>query len=177
MRNGKTVFVIFSLIFFFLVGSSSGADVAKIGVVDFQRIITTSDSGKIAQQKISQKGKKMEADLKEKGNEIKELKEKLERESVVMSKEKREDKEREFRIKINDIKTLEKKYMAELKMIEKKLVTDIQNNVLEIVEEIGKKEGYLLIINKLGVVYSPGSIDITDMIIQQYNTKVAQKKE
>ena len=44
----------------------------------------------------------MELELKQKGGEIEELRKQLERESMVMSKEKREEKEREIRIKLND---------------------------------------------------------------------------
>jgi hypothetical protein len=35
-------------------------------------------------------------------------------------------------------------------------------------------EGYLLIVNKVGVLYSPMSIDITDQLIKEYNIKFAQ---
>jgi Skp family chaperone for outer membrane proteins len=42
---------------------------------------------------------------------------------------------------------------------------------------MGKKEGYLLIINKFGVIYSPNSIDVTDKVIGKLNTKFAIKKK
>jgi len=175
MRTGKTTFFTAISIFLLFVASSYGADVAKIGIVDFQRILGVSKAGKLAQANISRQGKEMEADLKNKGNEIKELKDKIDREALVMSKETREEKEREFRIKLNDIKTLEKKYMTQLKTIEAKLVKQMQKDVFEIVNDIGKKEGYLLILNKVGVVYAPDTIDITDQVIQKYNIKVDQE--
>ncbi len=59
---------------FFFAFSSYGADIAKIGVVDFQRILETSSGGKSAQVEINKKGKAMEQTLKEKGVEIEELK-------------------------------------------------------------------------------------------------------
>ena len=37
----------------------------------------------------------------------------------------------------------------------------------ELVEEIGKKNGYLLIISNIGVLYAPNQIDITDQIIRK----------
>jgi outer membrane protein len=54
-------------------------------------------------------------------------------------------------------------------------VNQLRQDVFELVEEIGKKEGYLLIINNFSVMYSPGSIDITDQIIKQMNDKYAKK--
>lgn len=179
MRMFKLSFIATVFFFFFLVISSYGADVAKIGVVDFQRILETSSAGKSAHAEISKQAKKMEADLKKKGAEIEELKKRLEREALVMSKEKRTEKEREVRIKINDIKALKKKYMSDLKEYENRLAQRIQKEVLELVEEMGKKEGYLLIIEKRGggVLYSPNKIDISDKLIQQYNAIFAQKAD
>ena len=164
-----------AILFLFSLTVSYGADVAKIGVVDFQRILEVSSAGKSAQTEIKSRGEKMEADLKEKGTELEELKKRLEREILVMSKEMREEKEREFRIKINDFKSLEKKYKEEFKVLNNRLVDRIKKDLYELIEEIGKKEGYLLIIEKweAGVLYAPTSIDITDRLIIQYNNKVA----
>jgi outer membrane protein len=176
MQNFRIVFRIIILSIFFFSNSSFGADVAKIGVVDFQRIFETSNAGKLAQSEINEHGKKMEADLKKKGAEIGELQKKLEREILVISKEVREERERELRIKTNDFKFLNKKYLRKFKEIEQKIVKRIKNDVLEIVEEIGKKEGYLIVFEKrdAGVLYSPSTIDITDKLIQKYNAKFAQ---
>ena len=116
----------------------------------------------------------MEEELQKKKNEIDELRKQLEREAMVMSKEMREEKEREGRIKLNDFKTLQKKYIAKLKESEKKFLNVIRDDVSEIVERIGKKEGYLLIVNSMSVLYAPTSIDITDQLIKEYNLKFAK---
>jgi len=182
MRILKIAFVgmFFSICFF--AASSYGADVAKIGVVDFQKVIEKSDAGKIAKAEINKQGKELEDNLKKKGKEIEAIRNKLEREALVMSKEMREEKEREIRISTNDFKTLQNKYTADLRQLEGKLVRDIHKEVLEIVEEMGKKEGFLVIFekNEAGVMYSPDSIDLTDRLIQSYNSifsKKASKKK
>ncbi len=182
MRIFKIAFVTMVFSICFCAASSYGADVAKIGVVSFQKILEKSDAGKKATAEINKSGKEMEASLKTKGEEIDASKKKLEREALVMSKEMREQKEREIRISINDFKTLKNKYMADFKQHEARLVRDIQKEVLEIVTEMGKKEGFLVIFEKreAGVLYSPDTIDITDRLIQRYNSifsKKASKKK
>lgn len=176
MRNCKMMMgaIVFSI--FFFVGSSYGADVAKIGVVDFQQILEKSDAGKKATEEINKQGKEMEADLRKRGEEIDEIKKKMEREALVMSKEMREEKEREIRIGIGDFKALKDKYMTDFKQHEARLVRDIQKAVLEVVSEMGKKEGFLIIFEKreAGVLYSPDAIDISDRLIQQFNAKFSQ---
>ncbi len=152
------------------------ADIAKIGVVDFQKILSVSESGKVAQAEINKQGKQMETELKKQGDEIEEIRTRLERESLVMAKEKREEKEREFRIKVNDFKTLQKKYASDFKEMEKRLITRIQNEVVGLIEEIGKKEGYLLILERRegGLLYFPGALDMTDRLIQIYNERYSK---
>ena len=176
MLNRKSNIILIVCFFSVLwLGSVNAADVAKIGVANLQRVLETSNQGKSAQEEIKKQKDQMELELKQKGGEIEELRKQLERESMVMSKEKREEKEREIRIKINDFKSLEKRYRAQLQNLEKKLVNALLKEVSTLVEEIGKKEGYLLIINNTGVMYSPNSINITDQLIKELNARYAKK--
>jgi len=176
MRNRKFKYIIIVCFFSLLwLGTVNAADVAKIGVANLQRVLETSNQGKSAQEQIKKQKDQMEQELKQKGGEIEELRKQVERESMVMSNEKREEKEREIRIKINDFKSLEKRYRAQLQNLEKKLVNALLKEVSTLVEEIGKKEGYLLIINNTTVLYSPGSINITDQLIKELNARYAKK--
>ena len=151
------------------------ADVAKIGVVNIQKILLTSAAGKSAKVEISKKAREMESTLNEKKSEIQKLQETLERESLVMSKEKREEKEREIRIKVNDIKVLKNKFEKDLKILENKVVQQIQKEFESLAQEIGREEGYLLIITNQTVIYAPNTIDITDELIQKYDAAYSEK--
>lgn len=176
MLNRKfNIILIVCFFSLFWLGSANAADVAKIGVANLQRVLETSNQGKSAQEEIKKQKDQMELELKQKGSEIEELRKQLELDSMVMSKEKREEKEREIRIKINDFKSLEKRYRAQLQNLEKKLVNALLKEVSSLVEEIGKKEGYLLIINNTGVLYSPNSINITDQLIKELNARHSKK--
>jgi outer membrane protein len=179
MNMMKSILAVGVLSLFFLTGTSSAADVAKIGVVDFQKILEVSNAGKTAQDEINTQGKQMESDLKGRGAEIEEIEKKIDRESMVMSKEVREEKQREMRIKIGDFKALQQKYMEDFKALEGRIIGRIQKEVVELVQEIGKKEGYTLIVEKRtgGVVYAPLSIDITDAVIQIYNTQTPKSED
>ena len=169
MRNQLLILVVVGLALLGFADFSLAADVAKIGVVDLQRVMETSDPGKAAQAQIKQQKDKMEIDLKDKGAEIEQIRQRLEREAMVMSKESREEKEREARIKLNDFKTLQKRYRNELQQLEKRLVSQLRDDTIALVDEIGKKEGYLLIISQVGVLYSPNTNDITDKLIKRLN--------
>lgn len=147
------------------------AEVAKIGVIDFQRIIDTSNAGMRSAAEIKSQGKKMEQILKEKEAEVEELKKSLEQKALVMNQEAREEKERAFRIQANDLNSLKKRYLDTLKEMNLKLSNRIKEDVFKIVEDMGKRGGYLLILEKRvgGVIYSPNAIDVTDKVIEEYN--------
>jgi len=151
---------------------------AKIGVVDFQRVLEVSEAGKTAQGEINRQGKKMEADLKERSDEIAALETKLERESMVMDSEVREEKKREVRIKINDIKTLQKKYITDFKKMEARIINQIEKDVFAVVAEMGKEAEYSLILEKRagGVIYASDTRDITDAVIEKYDAVFEKKK-
>ncbi len=153
----------------------SAADGAKIGVVNLQKVLETSVSGKAAQNELKTERDKLEADLKQKGNEIQEMEKRMQREAAVMSKEAREDKEREHRIKVSDIKALQKKYQGDLQDLERKLMSELQKQISTLVDDIGKKEGYTVIISNIGVLFNMSSIDLTDRLIQDLNARSGKK--
>jgi outer membrane protein len=171
MRSVSKWMVLMVLALLVLAPKAYCADVAKIGVVEFQRLFDNSLGGKAIKAELTAKGKKMEAELKAKSKEINTLKKRLERESLVMSKDMREEKEREFRIKVNDIKELKGKYESQLQGIQKKLMGNLQKDTLAVINEIGKSQGYLMIMDKRGVLYSPSAIDITDQVIKKYDAE------
>lgn len=172
-KSAALAIILFTLVFF--TSNAFAADVAKIGVFDFQKFFESSSAGKTAQEKLGEQGRKMEEELMKKGAEIEELQKKLEREALVMSKEMREQKERDIRIKKNDFRTLQKKFRSDFKNLQEDLVKKMQVEVRKIVEKIGEKQGYLLIVERVGVLYYPNQIDITDEVIKAYNKENAQK--
>ena len=155
-----------------------GADVAKIGTIDFQRILDVSAGGKEAQAQLNTQAQQMETDLKSKGAEIEENRKQFEREALVMNKEMKDAKEREMRIKINDFKQLQQRYTGVARELQFRLVGQIRNDIENLVQEIGKKEGYLMVLERkeAGVIYMPSKIDITDNLIKQYDAQWAKKQ-
>ncbi len=169
MRFFKIIFAVIFISTFVFIFSSNAADVAKIGVVDFQRIFKNSSAGKALQAELKSQFNKMQAELETKKSEIEEIQKNIERQATVMSKNVREEKKRELQIKIYDFKNLEKKYRSELRKDERIKLMKIQDKALIIAQEIGKKEGYLIIIDKSVAIYVPKTLDLTDKVIQEYN--------
>jgi len=148
-----------------------------IAVVDFQRILDESAAGKAAQATINKKGKEMETDLKTRGGELEEMKQQLQREALVMSREMREQKERDFRIKLNDFKEMQKEFAQTAREMQLRAMAEIREGVDKIAAAIGEEEGFRLIIEKqeAGVLYMPASIDLTARVIERYDAAYAEQ--
>jgi outer membrane protein len=164
------VFILFAFV------DLQAADASKIGLVDFQKILDNSTAGKAAQAEINKKGEAMESEIKKMGEEVESLKNNLEREALVMSREAREEKERELRTKIGDFRDLQARHVQTFKEAERELVQKIQVEVMDLLKEIGAKGNYQLILERResGSLYFLDSMDLTDQIIEAYNKKTGK---
>ncbi len=151
--------------------SVSASDAVKIGVVDFQKVLAESESGKAVEAMMQKRGKEMESGLKDLGAQIEQLSDQLSKEAMVLSKEKRDEKQRELEIKKYDFQTLQKKYQSEFRELEAKYIDKLKKQIFEIAKDIGQKEGYQLIIEQSAVLYYPDAIDITSKMVDAYNKK------
>jgi outer membrane protein len=157
-------------------GMAYGAEVKKIAVVDLQKIIDESTAGKRSSEEIKAQGKKMEETLQEKGTEIEELKKSLDQKALVLSDQARGEKENELREKLNDFTSLQRRYQDVLRDLNNSLMKEVLEDILKIAEDIGKREGYTLIMQRRGVVlYAPDAIDITDKVIKEYDALDAKR--
>jgi outer membrane protein len=188
MNNLRLFFLVHFFIIIVFITPSFGADVAKIGILDSQKVLNDSLLGKKMKNELEKIGANYSGDLEAKGKEIQKLQDELnklsslEETSSVANKEGFDKKTREFEIKIYDFKRLQKKYQDDLREEERKRYIYTTQLIQEIVDEIGKKEGYLLIKHKNGAYYFPEDIDITDKVLKLLDSRfkkdeVKDKKE
>lgn len=168
-------------VFCVCIASTSGfaADSPGIALIDFQEILKESSAGKFARQKINKKGQELEKNLKDMQEKIEGLRDKLEKEALVMSQEKREQKKREIRIKINDFKQKNEQYKKDFQKMRQDVINNMKKEVFDLAQKIGKSEGYLLIMEKntAGVLYYSDMIDITDDVISKYNENISELEQ
>ncbi len=154
------------------------ADVAKIGVINFEKLLAQSSAGKVTQKQLKDKYADLQKKLDAEKKAVQEMSLALERESLVLSPEKKRDRAREIRDRVSDLKKMSSDYMEEFQILQNKRINQIQKDVFEIVNEMGKKEGFLMIMERknAGIIYIPDQIDITDRVIKAYNAKFSEKK-
>ncbi len=179
MQYRNTMISILIGAFLITFGISEGlcADVAKIGTVSFEKIFNNSAGGKAVKDQINKEGRSMNADLEKVQKEIKELQQLLEKDggSGVMNESARENKKWELDRKINEVKALKRRFDRKIQELQIRLINGVKKDVLKIVADYSKKEGYLLVIEDINIVYAPQALDITDTIIQLYDKSYAKR--
>jgi outer membrane protein len=153
------------------------ADIAKIGTVNFEKIFNNSTAGKAARTQIKAEGQRMNADLEKIQSEIKELQQLLSQDgsAAVMNESARENKQWELNRKIEEVKALKNRFDRKIQELQMRLINTVRKEVLQIISDFGKKEGYLLVIEDINLVYAPQALDITDKIIELYNSQTKKR--
>jgi outer membrane protein len=152
------------------------ANTAKIGVIDFEKIMKESSAGKMNQKTLNSRGQELQEKLEKEKQALDEISRSFEREALVLSDEKKRERERDFRNQIEDFKIMQQDYANELKNLEIKMINDMQKAVFDIANELGKNENYLMIVERknAGVIYIPDHVDITERVIKKYNDLTAK---
>jgi len=145
----------------------------KIGYVDLQKALNMSTVGQKAKDEISGKFKSYQDELNSRQEELKKLKEDLEKQSILLSEDARAAKERDFQRKLKDFQRFAKDVEEELQQKDAFHTRQILEQLQEIIGDIGKAEGYTVILERTesSVLYGDPSVDLTDRVIKELNSK------
>ena len=141
----------------------------KIGYVDLQKIVTTSDQGKEAMGTLDSIEKAKTALINAKVLEIKKLEEELTKQSAVLTPESKEKKQMEHEKLMMDYQKMRRDRDEELKKNEAEFIQKIVLDVKTLLKKIAEEEGYTVILSEQGVIYIPDEFNLTDRVIKQFN--------
>ena len=98
---------------------------------------------------------------------MKKLKEELEKQAVLLSDEARATKERDYQQKLKDFQRYTKDRQDELQQLDAQFTNQIVEKFLEMAQDLAKKEGFDLLLERGsgGVIYGSDAIDLTDKLI------------
>jgi len=164
-------FVVLVLVCVGLIASPAMAVDQKIGYVDLQKALNLSAAGKEAKEKIKVKVQSYDAEVQGRQEELKKLKDDLEKQAMLLSEEARNAKERDYQQKVKDYQRFTKDIQETLQQTDADLTRKILESLLKIVQEVGKSEGYSIILEKTesSIVYADESTDISDKVIAAFD--------
>jgi outer membrane protein len=143
----------------------------KIGVVDVQRVIDDSEKGQQARELLKQRFEQEKTALEKEGKEIALLKEDFDKQSAVLTPEKRADREQGLRQRIKDFNRLKKDKQDAFNAQQMEVLRQVMARVLEVIQAVAKERGYTAVFDSTNgpVLYAGDGVDITDQVIQRFN--------
>ena len=154
-------------------GAAAQAEPVKIGIVDIDQAISSTEEGKAAREELARKKREAEAQVQPMIERYKGLEEDLQAKRFVLSDEALFQKQLDLAEMRNQIQNQMKELEGQLQVDQKRLEGPLTVKLVEIIEEAGKSAGFTLIMRRgsPGILYSREALDITDMIVEKYNQK------
>ena len=156
-------------------GSVAQAEDAKFGVVDVDQVLNSIEEGKAAKDELMRKQKEAEDTLRQMFEEFAKDKEAFEKrvESHAVKDEVLQLEQLDLMEKQAEIQNKQKALEAKVKMTHERLVGPLSKEIFELIQQMGKEDGYTMIFLRAsaGVLYTRESIDLTDEVIKRFNKK------
>lgn len=148
-----------------------GADGVKLGYIDMQKALNLSEAGKEAKEQLAAKVKKYQDEINGKQEELKKLKDDLEKQSVLLSEAARSAKEKDYQQKLKEFQRFTKDAQDELQARDEEFTKKIIEELERLVQEFGRKNGYTFIfVRNEGMIFVDDKADVTDEVLKNFNS-------
>jgi outer membrane protein len=154
-------------------GTAANDEPVKIAVVDLDQALNSTDEGKAAREELTRKQRDAEAKLQPQVEKFKQMQEELKSKKFVLSEEALYQKQLDLVELKNEIDSQYKELEGKFKVDYERLVGPLRKKMVEIVQGIGRDQGYTLIVERgtPGLLYAREALDVTDTVVQQFNKK------
>jgi len=156
---------------------SANPDNMKFGYVDFNRALNETEEGKTAKSTLKSEFTERQQKLDIVQNELKKMKEDLDKQRLILSQDALKTKEEDYRNKFMELQQKLGTFKQEMTQKEASLTAGLLEKLRGIVKDIGQKESYTMILEKSQdvVLYAPTINDLTDRVIQLCNNSPKAK--
>ncbi|MEN6360181.1 MAG: OmpH family outer membrane protein [Smithella sp.] len=174
----KNIFLITGLVLLIFVWTNTSFAADKIGFINMQQIIQESAAGKKAAEDFKKFLEKKQEGIKAAENEVKKLKDELDKQGAVMTASARSDKEAAYQRKMRDYQILVDDTNKELQKRDQEYSQKLIPEILKVVRTIAEREKYTLIldISTMPMPYHDKANDISRKVIEDFNKAQGAKK-
>ncbi len=172
MRIDKTLLLL-ALAAIVVGGTGAQDEVYKLGVVDIDQAISSTEEGKAAREEFARKQREAEARVQPLLERYKEMEADFKAKKFVLSEDALFQRQLDLVELRHSIQSRLKEIEGQLEVDRKRLEGPLSAKLVEIVEEIGKSDGFSMIMRRgaPGILYTREALDITDRVIEKYNRK------
>lgn len=152
-------------------GTAAQDDPVRIGIVDIDAAISSTEEGRAAREEFARKQREAEAKIQPLVERYRSLEEDLKAKKFVLSDEALFQKQLDLVEMRNQIQSRMKELEGQLKVDQKRLEGPLTSKLVTIIDDVGKEQGFTVILRRdaPGVLYAREALDITEIVIQKYN--------
>ncbi len=160
------------LLLFGVLAVAAGAGYAQnIGVVNSQEILERSQEGEKVMAQLQEEEKRNQAELSRRDEEIAQLQKKLNTQRLTLTPEALRNLQSDLEKKRTERQRFAEDVNRQMNELAARLFQKIQNEVLPIIETIGKEKNLDIIfdLSGSGAIYVSPAVDLTAEVIERYD--------
>lgn len=147
----------------------------RFAVIDVQRVLNTSTSGKAAQEKLKKLNEEKMGRAQKMQEEMNALTSEIANKKLSLSEDKLADMQKQLQDRQVALQRFGQDADRELGEARDRELVELEGKIKPVIDSIGKEMGLAAIFNKFesGLVYASDAIDITDTVIKRFNDSTA----
>lgn len=145
----------------------------KVAYMDLTKVFDTYNKTKDLDKQLEAKVNSKQSERDKMVTEIKKLKDEME----LMSDKGKESKETAINEKIKKLRNFDRDTQESLKKERDDMARQIYNEIKSVIDDLGKKENYILIIDTRAILYGRDGDDLTENVLKILNDKYAKTKK
>jgi len=163
--------LLFTITFVAIVSFGFSQQAIKVGVVNSQEVLEKSNEGKKVMAQLSEKDKQNQEKINNMDEEIRSLQTKMNTQRLTLTQEAMTNLASDIERKQTERKRFAEDSYREMQEMTGRLFQRVQNELLPIIEQLGKEKNLDIIFDlfKSGAIYFSPTIDLTEEVIKRYD--------
>lgn len=145
---------------------------ARIAVIDVGKVLSQSSAGKAASEKIRKVQEERIEKVKQMDEELRKLDSEINTKRISLSEDKLAEMQKSLADKRIAAQRFAQDVEREMGEVRDRELQSLEAKIKPVIDSVGKEMGLAAIFNKFesGLVYASDAVDITDTVIQRFNT-------
>ncbi|MFM8269826.1 MAG: OmpH family outer membrane protein [Pseudomonadota bacterium] len=172
----RSITILFCALSLFAQASESGF---RLGFVDLQKTLQNVEAGKTAKSTLEKEVTSKRTGLEKQQQQLQKEAEEFEKKAGLMNESAKTQKQQELQKKFAELQKTAAESQMELQKRERELTKPIIDEIRSVVEALGKEKGLTLVLekNEGAVLYAQSGEDLTEAVIERFNTRSKSKKK
>lgn len=152
--------------------STSVAPTIPIAIVDMKAVRQKSSAMASVRSQISEYRSGFQSQIQQEEEQLRAANQELARQRSILSADAFAEERKKFETRLAEVQRLVQKRRQELDQLREQSMVDIQSGLNEVIAEIARERGIILVLQREQTVLAARSLEITTEVIERLNVKI-----